>query len=227
MDPSSHVDTEHKLENIYAYIRQDLKDSQTVTFNHWIEVVFGVNPDKFRTWVLEISKQKWFEDPDIQTPLVDYSKAGSEKDRYDPYVELCNSILKRARGNLSDVAKTKSYPINDISFVNNANREVQKIPEHGTLGASRRPDILTVREPVALSIKEGARVTWPDIINWWELKFWRKMMDMLNNARRERGMVELEESGSPKTVEGAAQEVSARQCYLLRLFTMLFLHSIH
>lgn len=191
MEPAGLLETEHKLKNIHAYIRQDLKDSQKVTFNQWVEVVFGVDPVKFRAWTLEISRQRWFEDPSIQAPLVGYSKARSEKGRYDPYVKLCTNIIERARGNLSGVAKTRSYPINNISFVNNADREVQTIPEHGSLGASRRPDVLTVREPVALRIEEGERVTWPDIINWWELKFWRKLTAMLNAARRERGMAKL------------------------------------
>lgn len=223
METAGLVKADHKLKNIHAYVRQDVRDSQSVTFNQWLEVVLKIDPARFRTWVLEISKQKWFEDPDIQTPLVDYSKARNEKGRYDPYVALCNSIVKRARGNLPGVSKQNSYPINDICFVNNADREVQTIPEHGSQAASRRPDILTVRQRVARRIVRNPKqkVTWPEIINWWELKFWRQLIKMLNNARIARGMVELEDSGSPRPV----RPVRTNILFYLRFCSHSFLYT--
>ncbi len=84
-----------------------------------------------------------------------------------------------------------SYPIADIEVVVNDPISIERIPEHGELGAFRKPDLLFVRgSQKDLSRGNGARVRWVDILAFLEFKLDHKeqLLQTLNTCREDRGL---------------------------------------
>ncbi|KAJ3552550.1 hypothetical protein NM688_g4094 [Phlebia brevispora] len=198
--------SDHDRESIHPYVREDLKCAKVVGFYTWTESVLGLPSTKIVARAREIAKLRWFEDRIIQDALVDYCRGTTEKARYDPFVHLVNRVIELARGKLSGVGV---YPVKDFCIANNSDRVVQTIPEHGGLGAKRRPDFLGL--PLAKAAKlytPKGSVHWSDILCWGELKQVTILTEPLDKERQARGLSALDDSGFPvgrsKTTRGKA-----------------------
>ncbi|KAJ3531015.1 hypothetical protein NM688_g7634 [Phlebia brevispora] len=187
--------SDHDRESIHPYVREDLKGAKAVGFFSWTEAVLGMSSTKLLARAREIAKLRWFEDKIIQDALIDYCRGTTEKARYNPFVHLSNRIAELARGKLTGVSK---YPVNDFCIANNSDRVVQTIPEHGALGAKRRPDLLGLSQSTAVKLySPRGSVHWFDILFWGELKQINVLVEPLSKERKGRYMSSLDDSGFP------------------------------
>ncbi|KAJ3552552.1 hypothetical protein NM688_g4093 [Phlebia brevispora] len=187
--------SDHDRESIHPYVREDLKGAKAVGFFSWTEAVLGISSTKLLARAREIAKLRWFEDKIIQEALIDYCRGTTEKARYNPFVHLSNRVVELARGKLAGVSK---YPVNDFCIANNSDRVVQTIPEHGALGAKRRPDLLGLSQSTAVKLySPRGSVHWFDILFWGELKQINVLVEPLSKERKARYMSSLDDSGFP------------------------------
>ncbi|THG95310.1 hypothetical protein EW026_g6325 [Hermanssonia centrifuga] len=188
MTPSSGVMRDHKTDSIHPFIQQDLDNSlQEVPLNTWIEAVLGVSPSRLDEWATRIKKLDWFRDRVIGRALTDYARPLQEKHIYKPFARIANRILELAKGALPGVGG--SYPIDDIEVVVNDPISIERIPEHGELGAFRKPDLLFVRgSHKNVSRGKTPRVRWVDILAFLEFKLDDKeqLLETLNSCRDDR-----------------------------------------
>ncbi|KAJ3558089.1 hypothetical protein NM688_g1117 [Phlebia brevispora] len=200
--------SERSRELIHPYVEEDLKLANQVSLDKWLNAVLGFPSNRFKSWTTKIGEMKWFEDDVVQRCLREYCAAAKEVHRYSPFAELGNRILELARGKLPGVPKTKSYPVDDFCFLNSADRAIATIPEHGALGAVRRPDILNVRSSVSRRFATGECVQWTDVLLWWELKKRFNLTTILDKERVSRG---LDSPDDEAPDEGAAKPVPRRK----------------
>lgn len=95
--------------SVHAYIEQDLNDAQAVSFDTFVDVVFGLDSDTMKDWISSIKDNQWLRDETILKNLQDFCAAKKERRRYHPFATIVNRILELARGSLSGVPDT--YPI--------------------------------------------------------------------------------------------------------------------
>ncbi|KAJ3556845.1 hypothetical protein NM688_g1796 [Phlebia brevispora] len=191
MDPPEEL-TEHVVDSIHPYVEQDLRDAVSVPLEVWLAAVYKLPKARLDSWTSKIGELKWFEDEVIERCLVEYCSADAEDKRYAPFVTLANRILSLARGALPGVRKSKSYPIDDICYMHNADRPVDRIPEHRGLGAKRKLDIVVTHGAAAEKLKKDKTIRWVDILQWWELKLGSGLIDTLHAERVSRGMKPLD-----------------------------------
>ncbi|KAJ3534416.1 hypothetical protein NM688_g7142 [Phlebia brevispora] len=178
MDPPEEL-TEHGL-------------AVSVPLEVWLAAVYKLPKARLDSWTTRIGELKWFEDEVIERCLVEYCSADAEKKRYAPFIAMANRILSLARGALPGVRKSKSYPIDDICYLHNANRPVDRIPEHRGLGAKRKLDVVVTHGAPARKLKKDKTIRWVDILQWWELKLGSGLIDTLHAERVSRGMKPLD-----------------------------------
>ncbi|PSS38067.1 hypothetical protein PHLCEN_2v98 [Hermanssonia centrifuga] len=190
MRASCEVMRDHKTDSVHPFVQQDLEDTlREVSVDTWIEAVLGVPPDRLNEWATLIKKLGWFRDRTIERALTDYARPAQESGIYKPFARIANQILELAKGALPGVGA--SYPIADIEVVVNDPISIERIPEHGELGAFRKPDLLFVRgSQKDLSGGNGARVRWVDILAFMEFKLDHKeqLLQTLNTCRDDRGL---------------------------------------
>lgn len=184
----------------HPYLQEDLTSSATgIPVHSWAESKFALSKGGLKTWADEISALNWFHDEVIQNALGRYCRAGEEKDRYQPFVELTNRIIKLGRGALTGVRD--KYPVDDFCFANSSTNEIQTIEEHEGLGARRKPDVLGLRRAVANKLEKATSATeekskagkakpvrWVDILTIVEHKFSKKLREKLDAERRARAL---------------------------------------
>ena len=159
---------DHDIPSVNPYVLQDLKTAHQADIRDWCAMFLGKNEASLETWQLEIAEQHWFRDKIVQQAFIDYCSASFETERYEPFTRLANRLVYLARGNLSGVRKTNSYPINDIWFNVHAGRLVVPTPEHGIVASEREPDVVLARRADcdASSRASGElRLRWPQIIS--------------------------------------------------------------
>ncbi len=190
MRASCEVMRDHKTDSVHPFVQQDLEDTlREVSVDTWIEAVLGVPPGRLNEWATLIKKLGWFRDRLIERALTDYARPAQESGIYKPFARIANQILELAKGALPGVGA--SYPIADIEVVVNDPISIERIPEHGELGAFRKPDLLFVRgSQKDLSGGNGARVRWVDILAFMEFKLDHKeqLLQTLNTCRDDRGL---------------------------------------
>ncbi|KAJ3526337.1 hypothetical protein NM688_g8273 [Phlebia brevispora] len=184
---------EASVDGVHPFVKQDLEDAQTVPLDQWISAVLKGPPDRLKSWASRIGELKWFEDEIIQSNLKLYCTAVNEKARYLPFVTLANRIIELARGTIPGIRKTKSYPIDTIQFLQNSTHDVLRIPEHRGLGAKRKLDVLVTHGAAARNLQKTKKISWVDILQWWELKkAGAKLLEELSDERVSRGMTKLD-----------------------------------
>ena len=187
----------HANEEIHPYVANDLLSSHTVVPLYvWVDAVCHVSLTRLISWMTKIKALHWFEDEVIQASLITYC-SNKEPGRYAPFVKIANRILELAPGKIPGIRKRSPYPIPDIHFIDHSAKAVTRIPEHGTVGAQRKPDVLCLRKPHADEQGPAARVQWTDILHWWEIKYNRLLIDNLREERLSRGMSTLRPDGQP------------------------------
>ena len=206
MGPSG---SSHTNDDIHPYVAHDLRNcNSVVSLRVWIEAVCGIPETRFITWIARIKELDWFADDIIQKSLLTFAASGELK-RYTPFVDIANRILALAPGSIPGIPEESPYPIADPHFRDNSATPVQPIPEHGTIGAVRKPDVLCLRRSTVdqLQSKADARVQWTDILHWWEMKYNHLLIEDLSEARIDRGMSALESDGQPVKVSAAASSL--------------------
>ncbi len=185
MRPSGGVTRDHKTDSIHPFVEQDLESLREVSVETWIEAVLGVSPSRLDEWATLIKKLDWFQDHVIERALTDYARPGEESEIYKPFARITNQILQLARSTFPGACD--SYPIDDIKVVVNDRTTIERIPEHGELGAFRKPDLLFVRGSQKTRGK-GARVRWVDILAFLEFKLDHKdqLLQTFNTCRDDR-----------------------------------------
>ena len=189
----------HTTGDIHPYVAADLLNYHAVVpLYAWIEAVCHVSRAQLIDRMARIKTLKWFEDEVIQAALVDFA-SNKEKGRYTPFAKIANRILELAPGNIPGITKKSPYPIPDPHFIDNSTKPIKRIPEHGSVGAQRKPDVLCLRQSKAdeISGDATARVEWTDILHWWEIKYNRLLIDNLREERLSRGMSTLRPDGQP------------------------------
>lgn len=189
----------HSRSAAFPFIERNLLTAKSlIGFFDWTEVVFGLNLERRSGWRELIKDQDWFSDTLIQDALVNFCRSKDEKERYEPFACLANRIIELGRGNIPEIPSEHSYPIDDQQFIIHAFKDVELIPEHGSFGAHRRPDIVGVRSAEAESIaREGGRARWTDFLYWFELKQTRSLIEPLQEARKQRSLPPLGVDGLP------------------------------
>ncbi|KAJ3558598.1 hypothetical protein NM688_g828 [Phlebia brevispora] len=143
--------TDHSRASVHVYIREDLKKSQRVKYNTFVEAIFGLTPQTQAEWMDIIAKEKWHDDKVISEELEGFCKASTETARYAPLCNVINRIMEMAHGRLPGVPDT--YPIADICVKRNDPLYVRPIEAHRGLGAKRKPDLLTLRGRHAVNLR--------------------------------------------------------------------------
>ncbi|PSR75732.1 hypothetical protein PHLCEN_2v8916 [Hermanssonia centrifuga] len=182
MRPSCEVMRDHKTDSVHPHSAGGIG-------GHLDRGCPGVPPDRLNEWATLIKKLGWFQDRTIERALTDYARPAQESGIYKPFARIANQILELAKGVLPGVGV--SYPIADIEVVVNDPISIERIPEHGELGAFRKPDLLFVRgSQKDLSGGTGARVRWVDILAFLEFKLDHKgqLLQTLNTCREDRGL---------------------------------------
>ncbi|KAJ3524518.1 hypothetical protein NM688_g8544 [Phlebia brevispora] len=143
--------TDHSRASVHVYVREDLKRSQRVKYNTFVEAIFGLTPQTQTEWMDIIAKEKWHDDTVISEALESFCEASTETARYAPLCTAINRIMEMAHGRLPGVPDT--YPIADICVKRNDPLYVRPIEAHRGLGAKRKPDLLTLRGRHAVNLR--------------------------------------------------------------------------
>lgn len=184
--------------------------SNSVPLSSFEAAVFGdVTYGRLEGWANEITAQEWFSDDLVQDELQRFCTATEEAQRYEPFVQIANHILKRARGALDGVPK-KDYPIPGVTFIVNAFKDVAKDSTQGTSAARRRPDVILTRKLTKAEARrrleeeeDGSKRhkgkasgcqaymrAWRDVLQWLEFKR-DPSRDLLEEFNEERAKVDL------------------------------------
>ncbi|KAJ3552549.1 hypothetical protein NM688_g4095 [Phlebia brevispora] len=213
----NHRDTSERSGDLtHPYVEEDLKLANQVSLDEWLRAVLDLPQSRYGDWKTKIGEMRWFEDGIIQRCLRTFCAAEEKVHRCEPFTELGNRILHLARGKLPGVPKTKSYPVDDFCFLNNADRAIATIPEHGALGAIRCPDILNVRSSVSRRVASGKSVQWTDILLWWELKKQFDLTPVLEAERKSRGLDPADEDKDMSPLRKSARKRKAIPATKLR-----------
>ncbi|PSR97091.1 hypothetical protein PHLCEN_2v4372 [Hermanssonia centrifuga] len=190
MSLESIMTVEHTNDTVHPYIRRDVQHAEQVSFDVWIAAVLKLDNSKLKSWIQYIKQHRWHEDSDIQNSLARFATAEKETARYEPLADLSNRILDMARGHLPGV---KSYPIQDIKMTRNDPSALNCIPEHGSLGAVRKPDLLLVRgEKLETSDSRVVKFDWTDVLKFSEVKAFQILADAYDELRRDRGLPDVD-----------------------------------
>ncbi|KAJ3558382.1 hypothetical protein NM688_g960 [Phlebia brevispora] len=143
--------SKHDRASVHVYIREDLKDSQHVNFDVFVEAVFGRTPEQIAEWTSIIAQDGWLNDEEVTTNLKAFCAATVESDRYEPLCNIINRVMQMAHGRLPGVPDT--YPIDDICVEKNDPLYIIPTKAQGKLAASRKPDLVTLRERHAVHLR--------------------------------------------------------------------------
>ena len=193
--------TDHTLDSIRGYVIQDLAEAMPSTVEDWVELHLGLQASTLERWSSMIARQRWFEDPDILPALEAFCLAKSESERYDPFIKVVTRILQMAQGKFDLHGSRNTFPIKDIGLFNGSDRPIQTIPEHGILGAERKPDILLMRQSAMPAEESDVRVRWVDVLSWFELKYNGSLRVEYNRARTARGLPPLAKKSAKSSGE--------------------------
>lgn len=160
---------------INPFVKKDVAGYTVgVSLSTWIEAVTGFLNEQIREWSRTIHGQEWFFDPAVADALERFCDATQETGRYDPFSDMANYVIDKAKRTLENVPE--EYPVSDIQFYRNDPIYLQCYEKHGALGARRKPDVLCIRENVAHNIKRGTGKSppgaeWPSVLLFGEFKF--------------------------------------------------------
>ena len=178
------------LDSVCGFVRQDLLEASSASVEDWVDLFLGVPRSALCDLTTKIGEEKWFRDRAIQKHLKAYCYAKSEAQRCSPATLLFQRIIAKARDAMKKSALglpagdcRKSFPIADAQFVNHSNTFVCPPPIQGVLASKRHPDLLLVR---ARSAKR--KISWPDVLTWFELKFVNNLTGAYNGERVARGL---------------------------------------
>lgn len=198
--------SDHDTASIAVYLEQDLKNTQTVDFDIFNDAVFGLRPSAMKDWSLLIREQNWLEDPTIYQGLSNFCSTHDERSRYEPLAEVVNRIIELARGSLPGIPNI--YPIDDICLRRNDPIFIQTIPEHGPLGAKRKPDLVMIRGVRAHLLERDAEteesapgIRWSHNIASWELKAKATMLEQLKKVKEDRRPKDREDGRRDTTLQ--------------------------
>ena len=171
---ASLLESEYTCKVVLPFVKQNVVNHrQKVSLKHWLQAVFGIKPDDFQRRVDEIESKKWFDNAVINQALRTFCQSTFEPDRYEPFCTMANEVLRLAREKHSGLqefaGKFDSFPVWDITFVRNDPVIFQVHPDHGTLGAERKPDVVSVREK-ATKNSEDRRLEWVSCLACIEFK---------------------------------------------------------
>ncbi|KAF7797013.1 hypothetical protein EIP86_008205 [Pleurotus ostreatoroseus] len=208
---SSAILTDHNRASIHAYLERDLKDAPRVDFDLFAKAVFGLDPDTFKDWTLRIREKSWIEDPIIRKRMGEFCNTSTETGRYEPVAGLLNRIIELARDSLPGIDET--YPIDDICVARTDSLCVQTIPEHGPLGALRKPDLVMIRAIYAQLLKRLAStnaaapgIKWSHNLISFELKVRKALSDlflaMLEDRRQKHSESRARSDPVPRPLAG-------------------------
>ncbi|THG98028.1 hypothetical protein EW026_g4103 [Hermanssonia centrifuga] len=190
MSLESILTVEHTNNTVHPYIKRDVKHAEQVSFDVWIAAVLKLDNSKLKSWIQHIKQHRWHEDSVVQDSLARFATAEKETARYEPLADLSNRILDMAKGHLPGV---KSYPIDDIKMIRNDPSALNCIPEHGSLGAVRKPDLLLVRgEKLETSDSKVVKFDWTDVLKFSEVKAFQILADAYDELRRDRGLPDVD-----------------------------------
>ena len=178
------MDPDRTLDSVHTYIVQDLADAAPTTIEDWLDLYLGVNSATYRQWCAKIVEDNWFDDDSIKKALDDYSATKEEKTRYKPFIQLLTRIIEMGRGTFHLDSGT-DFPIDDVHLFNHSNRYVHPTSEHGNTAAQRKPDIIMMRKA---ALPEEDRAQWTDILTWFELKYIKKLNELLASVRAARSV---------------------------------------
>ncbi len=170
----------HNVDTVHPYVKKDVAASKEIPLYAWTEGALKLTKQDIFQWTTLIDELNWFEDPVVRENLTTYSLPGrGEQGRYAPFAAVANRVLELAKGTLPGVPH--SYPVDDIRFVQNDPTYMRRIPEHGLLGALRKPDLLILRGVHAKCVGESKRrgVAWVDVLGFAEFKRGRTALDAL------------------------------------------------
>ncbi|PSS17152.1 hypothetical protein PHLCEN_2v3210, partial [Hermanssonia centrifuga] len=107
-----------------------------------------------------------------------------------------------------------SYPIDDIKVVVNDPISIERIPEHGELGAFRKPDLLFVRgSHKKASRGKTPRVRWVDILAFLEFKLDDKeqLLETLNSCRDDRRLPIIKAKGELRRLKKSTEDLAPKR----------------
>ena len=179
--------TNHTLRSVRPCVVRDLAEAHSMSVEDWVDMHLGVPLTRFRQWSDQIGKARLFYDEDVQKALRGYCETSVEAERYDPLVNLLNAMISAGRKTTAvSSSDGKQYPINDLTFVDNHSKPIQPIPEHESVGAQRRPDIILMRG--AAKPRGSRRAQWTDLLSWVEVKAVGDLQGKLGDTRITRGL---------------------------------------
>ena len=194
---------------VHPFVADSLARHSTVLpLSKWMEAVFHLPEDALVARMAEIKHLNWFADLVVQSALFDYAQA-RRKNRHGPFVALVSRVVELARGRIKGIRKNKSYPVDDLTFVEYAYGLVPIRLEAGFVGAERKPGILCMRRESAERLKAAADdigAEWPDILFCWKLKYNRYLTNELKKERVSRGLSDLRSGERPPLLEYLLQE---------------------
>ena len=184
---SSLVDGDRFREEIYPFLRDDLKhQKKVIPFDMWVELILNAPRAQILRWTTSLSKP-FRDDEIILTAMEDYCTATLETKRYDPWTRIANQIVSTAHKYIPDIP-ARGLP--DLFFVRNDPVVVKGRRPHY---AQRKPDVLavlhstlialqtksdpsvakkksTTGEDISGSVYPTSNISWLDIISCVEFK---------------------------------------------------------
>ncbi|GJE88178.1 fungal protein kinase-like protein [Phanerochaete sordida] len=145
-NPSSRVNSSQTLENINPFIKSDLDNHETkISFKRLVAKLCDIDESQFDNLVQAIRKASWLNDPCVRDAAVRFCQGVSEEDRYEPFAELSNHILRLAKEDASLAELEIMYPISDGVWCRSDPIVIQRHKQHGRNGAERKPDVVYLR----------------------------------------------------------------------------------
>jgi hypothetical protein len=176
--------SKHKQSDYLPYLRADLEDAETVTFDKFLHLVFGFDPNWRENTDGNHHMKAVVSDPKFQELLSNYClPVDVETDRYHPFVRLANYIVDKLQIRPSHQDEGLS-----IAFCRN-----DSVPVRGSFG-ERKPDVVVVMKDVlGLPGRDSADnlskagptelpFQWVEILAFWEFKLVRKDLTKLKSG---------------------------------------------
>ena len=148
-------------DEVWPFLRKDLRGSQKVTIDSWVEGCFGISSAEFQRWSRVFDELDLFHEPTIQRCLSEYCKAGTESLRHRPFADMCNHIVRSTR---TKITGQDHFPVDDFTYIDRSTQPMGGNKDHRSLDVERSPGVVGVRRSVSTAITEGSMAKWTDIL---------------------------------------------------------------
>lgn len=173
---SSQESSSHTHDNVDRHIQADLRSHTTHVLSlDWIGAICSISRAHFSALVAAIGTAEWFDSKEIQDAVARFCSCTYEDERYEPFCDLANGVLRLAKGELELATYgLNDFPISDGVWIRNDPIVIARHKQHGTKGAQRKPDIVYLRSKdleVERKDKKGSPIrTWTEFMAFCEVK---------------------------------------------------------